>query len=308
VQLQEALVAIHRLSEIMDLETERVGDRRQAQLGGVQKRIEFQGVSFHYGCRANVLHDITLHIPAGATVALVGESGSGKSTLLKLLTRFYDPTQGRILIDGVDVRDLEIGSLRSRLGVVAQEPFIFKGTIRDNIAVGQPRATMDDIVAATRTAGLEAFITGLPQRYNTVIGERGTDLSGGQRQRLAIARALLRTPDILIFDEATSHLDTATERAIHRSLHTALRDKTVLLVAHRLSTVKDADIIYVLHEGRIAEHGSHHQLLVRGGLYASLWRTQTESLDPWPPVHTVQGFAAAAPATAQVNGRVGHAQ
>jgi ATP-binding cassette subfamily B protein len=166
------------------------------------------------------------------------------------------------------------------IGVVSQDPFIFSCTIRQNIAFGRPGATMDEIVAAARMAGLEEFITGLPERYDTVVGERGVTLSGGQRQRLAIARALLRQPEILIFDEATSHLDTATERAIQRSLRIALAGKTVVLVAHRLSTIKDADIIYVLHERRITERGSHEQLIAQDGIYASLWRSQTDGLEP----------------------------
>jgi ATP-binding cassette subfamily B protein len=161
--------------------------------------------------------------------------------------RFYDPTAGRILIDRVDLRDFELASLRARIGVVSQEPFIFSGTVRENIALGRPGATPDEVIRAARAAGLDEFIAGLPQRYETVIGERGANLSGGQRQRLAIARALLKEPEILIFDEATSHLDTATERAIQRNLKAALAGKTVILVAHRLSTIRDADYIYVLH-------------------------------------------------------------
>ena len=160
--------------------------------------------------------------------------------------RFYDPAEGQILFDGVDSRDFDLESLRGRIGLVSQDPFIFNATIRENIALGQPQATMQDIVAAARTAGLDGFISQLPERYETVIGERGANLSGGQRQRLAIARALLRNPDVLIFDEATSHLDTATERAIQLSLKSALADRTVILVAHRLSTIRQADMIYVM--------------------------------------------------------------
>jgi ATP-binding cassette subfamily B protein len=220
-------------------------------------------------------------------VAIVGESGSGKSTLLKLLMRFYDPTEGRILIDRVDLRDFELASLRALIGVVSQEPFIFSGTVRENIALGRPGATLDDVIRAARAAGLDEFIAGLPQRYETVIGERGANLSGGQRQRLAIARALLKEPEILIFDEATSHLDTSTERAIQRNLRTALAGKTVILVAHRLSTIKDADYIYVLHQGRVVEKGTHRRLMMQEGHYWSLWRSQTDENDrtvaPQPP-------------------------
>jgi ATP-binding cassette subfamily B protein len=206
----------------------------------------------------------------------VGESGCGKSTLLKLLQGFYAPTDGRMLLDGLDVRDLDLASYRRRLGVVAQDPLVFAGSVRANIALGRPGATLAEVMAAAGAAGLDEFIAGLPERYDTVLGERGADLSGGQRQRLAIARALLRQPDLLIFDEATSHLDTATEQAIRTNLRTALAGKTVVLVAHRLSTVKEADYIYVLRQGRIAEEGTHRQLLARQGWYAALWQHQTD--------------------------------
>ena len=276
LQIQDALVAVNRLYEIMDLEQEKLGDRRRVEFDRLRGVIELDEVSFHYGCRENVLDKVHLRIPAGSTVAIVGESGSGKSTLLKLLMRFYDPTGGRILLDGQDFRDYELGSLRSRIGLVAQDPFIFNGTIRENIALGRPETTMNQIAEAARAAGLDQFITALPERYETVIGERGANLSGGQRQRLAIARALLREPEILIFDEATSHLDTATERAIQKSMRTALAGKTVVLVAHRLSTVKDSDVIYVLHDGKVVEQGSHRELIAQEGRYASLWRAQTD--------------------------------
>jgi ATP-binding cassette subfamily B protein len=222
-----------------------------------------------------VLEKVNLRIPAGKTVAIVGESGSGKSTLLKLLMGYYPPTDGHILIDGVDMQDYELATLRDRIGLVSQDAFVFNGTVRDNIALGRPEATLEEVFAAAQAAGLGEFIKGLPERYETVIGERGANLSGGQRQRLAIARALLRRPDVLIFDEATSHLDTATEQAIQGNLKTALAGKTVVLVAHRLSTIKDADLIYVLHQGRVAEQGTHRELLALGGHYAALCRAQT---------------------------------
>jgi ATP-binding cassette subfamily B protein len=188
--------------------------------------------------------------------------------------RFHDPTEGQILIDGVDARDLDLQSLRAGIGLVSQDPFIFNGTIQENITLAHPAATMREVIAAARAAGLEVFITQLPERYETVIGERGANLSGGQRQRLAIARALLRNPDLLIFDEATSHLDTATERAIQHSLKSALANKTVILVAHRLSTIRQADAIYVMDHGRVVEAGSHDELIQQHGLYAALWRAQ----------------------------------
>ena len=199
-------------------------------------------------------------------MAIVGESGSGKSTLLKLLMRFHEPTAGRITIDGVDLRAVALKSLRSRIGYISQDPFIFNGTIAENIALGRPGATREEVREAARIAGLGEFIAGLPEGYETIASERASNLSGGQRQRLAIARALLRRPDVLLFDEATSHLDTATERAIQENLRVALAGKTVVLVAHRLSTIKDADLIYVLNRGRVVEQGTHRQLMAREGL------------------------------------------
>ena len=291
LKIQDALVAVDRLYQVMDCEVEPIGDGKTARFKRVRRSIRLRAVSFKYGCRAPVLEDVNLRIPAGKVVAIVGESGSGKSTLLKLLMRFYDPTAGRILIDRVDLRDFELASLRARIGVVSQEPFIFSGTVRENIALGLPGATLDEVIQATRAAGLDEFIAGLPERYETVIGERGANLSGGQRQRLAIARALLKKPEILIFDEATSHLDTATERVIQRNLKTALAGKTVILVAHRLSTIKDADYIYVLHQGRVVEKGTHRRLMIQEGRYWSLWRSQTDEDDPAvatrPPVPRV---------------------
>ena len=276
LQLQDALVAVDRLYQVLDIEIEPHAVENKVTLTGLSEGIELHDVAFKYGCRSNVLDHVSLQIPAGKTIAIVGESGSGKSTLLKLLMRFYDPTEGRILIDGVDARDIDLDSLRSRIGLVSQDPYIFNGTIRDNIALGQANATMQQVVEAARAAGLDEFISQLPDRYESMIGERGANLSGGQRQRLAIARALLRDPDILIFDEATSHLDTATERAIQRSLKTALAGRTVILVAHRLSTIRQADVIYVMESGAIAESGTHHELIEQDGRYTALWRAQSE--------------------------------
>jgi ATP-binding cassette subfamily B protein len=248
----------------------------------IQQGIELCGVSFRYGCRENVLNDVSLRIPAGATVAVVGESGCGKSTLLKLLMRFYDPTDGRVLFDNVDARDLDLDCMRRRIGLVSQEPFIVSGTVRENIALGKPDASLNEVIEAARIAGLSEFVDMLPERYDTAIGERGTNLSGGQRQRLAIARALLHNPDILLFDEATSHLDTTTERAIQQTLRTAFADKTVVLVAHRLSTIREADVICVMHEGRVVEQGNHHDLMALDGRYAALWRAQVQGDDVLP--------------------------
>jgi ATP-binding cassette subfamily B protein len=270
----------------MDLEPEPLGDAAEAAVAGVREGIELHGVGFRYGSGGDALDGVSLRIPAGKTVAIVGESGSGKSTLLNLLMRFYEPTEGRITIDRVDLKEVDLASWRRRIGHVSQDPFIFHGTIAANIALGRPEATREEIMEAAHAAGLGGLIAGLPQQYETIIGERGSNLSGGQRQRLAIARALVRRPEILLFDEATSHLDSATERAIQESLKAALSGKTVILVAHRLSTIKSADLIYVLNRGRVAEQGTHRQLLAREGWYWAFWRAQTDdegrsAILPW---------------------------
>ncbi len=275
LQLQEALVATDRLFQIVDLplETDRQG---KAKFEGLAPSIDIAQVCFRYGCRDDVLNDITLRIPARGTVAIVGESGCGKTTLLKLLLRYFDPTSGMIRIGDLDLRDLDLDSLRRQVGVVSQESFIFNGSVRDNIALGMPHATMNQIIAAVQAAGLEEFVAGLPQRFDTIIGERGADVSGGQRQRLAIARAVLKNPAILLLDEATSNLDTQTEQAIQRNLRSCFADKTVIMVAHRLSTIREADLICVMHQGRIVEQGTHLQLIAQKGRYAAMWQSQTQ--------------------------------
>jgi ATP-binding cassette subfamily B protein len=295
--LQDALVALDRLAQVMDLEVEQPRRHKKATCPGFRDGIELDQVSFQYGCRDEVLRKISMKIPAGSTIAIVGGSGSGKSTLLKLLMGFYTPTAGRILVDGIDARDIDLSSLRSHIGLVSQDPFIFTGTILDNIAAARPTASMKEVVAAARTAGLDGFIRNLPERYETVIGERGANLSGGERQRLAIARSLLRRPDVLIFDEATSHLDTTTERAIQESMQATLHKRTAIVVAHRLSTVRTADRIFVLHEGRIAEQGRHYELLGLRGHYDRLWQAQTAG---WGSEHRENH------GVTRINGRVPH--
>jgi ATP-binding cassette subfamily B protein len=276
LKIQDALVAVDRLFQIMELPVEPVHDRKKLKLEKVRQGIELHHVTFKYGCRAPVLEDVSLRIPAGKVVGIVGESGSGKSTLLKLLMGYYPPTEGRLTIDGADLRDYQLGSVRRAVGLVSQEAFVFNGTLGENIALGRWRTSPEELREVCRAAGLEEYVSNLPERYEAVIGERGANMSGGQRQRLAIARALLRQPEVLIFDEATSHLDTATERAIQENLKTYLAGKTVVMVAHRLSTIKDADLIYVLHRGKIVEEGTHRQLLTRHGHYAALWHAQTD--------------------------------
>ncbi|EYF04283.1 ABC transporter ATP-binding protein [Chondromyces apiculatus] len=242
--------------------------------------LRVERVSFGYGDGAEpALTDIDLDIPAGQTIGFVGSTGSGKSTLVKLLLRFYTPQSGVIRLDGHDIASLDLQDLRRAIGYVAQEPFLTDGTIADNIAYGAPDATPADIEAAARAAEAHDFIARLPLAYASPVGERGQKLSGGQRQRIAIARAILKSPPILVLDEATSAVDNETEAAIQRSLTRVSRGRTTLVIAHRLSTIRKADVIHVLDHGRIVESGKHEELLARGGIYAGLWRLQTGELD-----------------------------
>jgi subfamily B ATP-binding cassette protein MsbA len=221
-----------------------------------------------------VLEDVSLAAEPGKVVALVGPSGSGKTTIVHLIPRFYDPTEGRVLIDGHDVRNLNLQFLRRNIGMVLQENFLFSGTIRDNIRYGRPDATDEEVVRAAVAANCHDFIMELPDGYETIVGERGTRLSGGQRQRIAIARALLRDPRILILDEATAELDSESEALIQEALERLMRDRTTFIIAHRLSTVMNADQILVLDQGRIVERGTHAELATAGGLYAKLCEVQ----------------------------------
>jgi HlyB family type I secretion system ABC transporter len=279
LKIQEALSAANRLYQIMDLEREAASGPRKVPFETVRQAIELVNLSFRYGSRKNVLEHVNLRIPSGKTIAVVGESGSGKSTLIKLLMGFYAPTEGRILFDGIDLADFDLSSLRSRIGIVSQHPFLFSKSIWENIALGRPEARFEEVVEAARLAGLHEFIAGLPERYETQVGEWGVNLSGGERQRLAIARALLCQPEILIFDEATSHLDTATERAIQKNLRTIFHGKTVVVVAHRLSTIRDADSIYLLHRGRLLEQGTSAELMAKNGRFAALWHAQVDGAE-----------------------------
>lgn len=241
----------------------------------VRGGIAIEGVSFAYVEGNDVLKGVDMRIPAGETHAIVGATGSGKSTIIRLLLRFHDPVEGRVTLDGVDLRDLSYADLRGAIGFVSQDVFLFHGTVLENIAYGKPGATREEVAQAARAAEAHDFIQGLPEGYETVVGERGQKLSGGQRQRISIARAILRNPAILVLDEATSAVDNETEAAIQRSLSVVTKGRTAVMIAHRLSTIRDADRIWVLEDGRIVESGTHDTLVASGGLYAALWRVQT---------------------------------
>jgi subfamily B ATP-binding cassette protein MsbA len=275
--LQEGLAAAARVFSIIDLAPdirERDNARALAPTGG---EIRFEAVGFAYKENEPVLRALSLACPKGRIAALVGPSGGGKSTIINLIPRFYDVGTGRVSIDGVDVRDATLASLRAQIAIVSQDISLFHDTVRANIAYGRPGASEAEIAEAARVAGADEFIAALPEGYDTMVGERGTKLSGGQRQRIAIARALLKNAPILLLDEATSALDNETERQVQAALKTLMQGRTTLVVAHRLSTIADADIIYVVEGGRVVEQGRHAELLARGGAYARLYAAQAQT-------------------------------
>ena len=267
--MQKGLAGFRRFLDVMETEPE-IEDAPGAQpLENVKGRVCYEDVSFHYSDDDTpVLSHVSIEIPAGKSIALVGPSGSGKTTICSLLPRFYDVTGGKITIDGKDVRRLTLKSLRSQIGMVQQDVYLFAGTIRDNIAYGKPGASMEEIIEAAKRANIHDFIRELPDGYDTYVGERGARLSGGQKQRISIARVFLKNPPILILDEATSALDNESERWIQQSLEELSRDRTTITIAHRLSTIRGADEIIVITEDGIAERGTHESLLSKGGLYA----------------------------------------
>lgn len=272
--IQKAMAGAERIFEVLALEPEIKEKEDAIHLTSVRGSLRFEGVEFGYEADRNIIHNLNLDIQPGMKVALVGSSGAGKSTIAKLAARFYDPQQGRVLIDDCDLRDITLKSLREHMGIVSQETLLLYGTVRDNIAYGKLDATDAEIEAAAKGAYAHDFIMDLPNGYNSIIGERGVKLSGGQKQRIAIARVLLKNPEFVILDEATSALDTESERMIQQSVETMLAGRTSLIIAHRLSTVQDVDRIVVLEKGQVVETGTHAELILAGGRYASLYAMQ----------------------------------
>lgn len=278
-QLQNGMTGFIRFQEVMSIEPSIVDKVNAIELENVKGRIDFKGVTFSYGNGdEKILSNINLTIEKGKIVALVGPSGAGKSTLCHLIPRFYDITSGEILIDGINIKDVTLKSLRRNVGLVQQDVFLFTGTIKENILYGNPKASDEEIIEAAKNASIHDFIEGLPKGYDTYIGEKGVMLSGGQKQRISIARLFLKNPSVLILDEATSALDNETEQMIQKSLEKLSKDRTSLIIAHRLSTIKNADKILVMTGNGIEEEGSHQELLDKEGIYSELYKSQFRDL------------------------------
>ncbi len=272
---QRAMASSNRVMNLLDTTIKIPSGYIALPTEEIRGEVALENVTFAYQGRNTVIDNLSLKIPAGQNIAIVGATGSGKSTLVKLLLRLYEVQEGKITLDGVDIRDLQLGDLRRAIGLVSQDVFLFHGTVAENIAYGFSQATLEEIIAAAKVAEAHDFVVQLPQGYNTIVGERGQKLSGGQRQRIAIARALLKDPPILILDEATSAVDNETEAAISRSLDRIIQNRTTIAIAHRLSTIRNANCIYVMEQGKLVEQGKHEQLLEKQGIYSSLWRLQT---------------------------------
>ncbi len=277
IQMQQAIGASERVFGILDIKSESYRRDGLKVLSEIKEGIEFRNVSFNYeDKKRNALSGINLKVKAGEVIALIGVSGVGKTTLMNLIPRFYDPTEGTIIIDGIDIKEVTLESLRKKIGIVSQETILFNDSVKNNIAYGRIEAGDDEIIEAAKAAYAHEFIMEMPHAYDTVIGEKGVRLSGGQKQRIAIARALLKNPPILILDEATSSLDSASERMVQEALNNLMKDRTTFVIAHRLSTIQRADRIVVIDRGQIAETGSHEELLNKGGLYGRLYSIQFE--------------------------------
>jgi ATP-binding cassette subfamily B protein len=274
---QRAMASVKRIFSLLDTDRTIKSGSQSLPIGDVSGEIRFENVSFEYesGEGMSVLRNLSLTVREGQTIGIVGQTGAGKSTLVKLLLRFYDLEDGKITLDGVDLREIKLEDLRKAIGFVSQDVFLFHGTVRENISYGTFRAAEEEIIRAAKIAGAHDFILSLPQGYDTVVGERGQKLSGGERQRISLARAILKNPPVLVLDEATSSVDNETEALIQRSLEQITRDRTTLVIAHRLSTIVGADQIFVLDHGRLSEQGTHKELIQKKGIYAGLWAVQT---------------------------------